>query len=70
MCFQVYFYVKSYIEREMEYSTKTRLPLHSTGIVYPSSLLHITLNWYNLHSYFVYQWEKVIRALKVSVFGD
>jgi hypothetical protein len=27
----------------MEYSTKTRLPLHSTGIIYPSSSLHITL---------------------------
>jgi hypothetical protein len=31
----------------MEYSTKTRLPLHSIGIFYPSSLL-CTPNWYNL----------------------
>jgi hypothetical protein len=36
----------------MEYSTKTRLPLHSTSIFYPSSSLHITLNWYNLHFYY------------------
>jgi hypothetical protein len=49
MCFQVYFYAKSWIEREMESSAKTRLPLHSTGIIYPSPSLHITLsNWYNL----------------------
>jgi hypothetical protein len=31
----------------MEYSTKTRLPLHSNGIIYPLSSLHNTLNWYN-----------------------
>jgi hypothetical protein len=37
------FYDKSRIEREMEYSTKTRLPLHSIGIIYPSPSLHITL---------------------------
>jgi hypothetical protein len=39
----------------MEYSTKTKLPLHSTDIFYPSSSLYITLNWYNLHSYYLYQ---------------
>jgi hypothetical protein len=32
----------------MEYSAKTRLPLHSIGIIYPSPSLHITLIWYNL----------------------
>jgi hypothetical protein len=31
----------------MEYVTKTRLPLHSNGIIYLSSLLHNTPNWYN-----------------------
>jgi hypothetical protein len=31
----------------MESSVKTRLPLHSNGIIYPSPSLHITLNWYN-----------------------
>jgi hypothetical protein len=43
MCFQVYFYAKSLIEREMESSAKTRLPLHSIGIIYPSPSLRITL---------------------------
>jgi hypothetical protein len=42
----------------MESSAKTRLPLHSIGIIYPSSSLQITLNWYNLHSYYLYQWEE------------
>jgi hypothetical protein len=51
MCFQVYFYTKSYIEREMEYSTKTRLPLHSNGIIYPSSLLRSLQIGIILHSY-------------------
>jgi hypothetical protein len=27
----------------MKYSAKTRIPLHSTGIIYSSSSLHITL---------------------------
>jgi hypothetical protein len=31
----------------MEYSTNTRLPLHSNGIIYSSSSLHNILNWYN-----------------------
>jgi hypothetical protein len=31
----------------MEYVTKTRLPLHSNGIIYPSSLLCSLQNWYN-----------------------
>jgi hypothetical protein len=37
------FYAKPYIEREMEYSATTRLPLRSIGIIYPSPSLHITL---------------------------
>jgi hypothetical protein len=40
----------------MESSAKTRLPLYSICIIYPSPSLHITLNWYNLHSYYSYQW--------------
>jgi hypothetical protein len=34
----------------MESLAKTRLPLHSNGIIYPSPSLHNTPNWYNLHS--------------------
>jgi hypothetical protein len=45
MCFQVYSYAKSWIEREMESSAKTRLPLHSNGIIYPSPLLCIALHF-------------------------
>jgi hypothetical protein len=37
------FYTKSYIEREIESSAKTRLPLHSNRIIYPSQSLCITL---------------------------
>jgi hypothetical protein len=43
MCFQVHFYAKSYIEREIESSAKTRLPLYSNDIIYTSPSLHITL---------------------------
>jgi hypothetical protein len=32
------------IEREMESSAKTRLPLNSIGIIYPSPSLHIILS--------------------------
>jgi hypothetical protein len=51
MCFQVYFKPSHrYIERELESSAKTRLPLHST--THPSPSLRITLQlWYNPHSY-------------------
>jgi hypothetical protein len=52
MCFQVYFYTKSYIEREMEYSAKTMLPLNSIGIVYPFSGIPTSLAiGIILHSY-------------------
>jgi hypothetical protein len=52
----------------MEYSTKTRLPLHSTGIFYPSSLLH-TPNWYNSSLLFTYtNGEKVFKGLSKSPF--
>jgi hypothetical protein len=50
----------------MESSAKTRLPLHSTGIIYPSPSLRTTLQlWYNLHSSIVCQrGENLKRALK------
>jgi hypothetical protein len=44
MCFQVYFVPSRRIEREMESSAKTRLPLNSIGIMYPSPSLHIVLS--------------------------
>ena len=60
MCFQVYFKPSHrYIERELESSAKTRLPLHST--THPSPSLRVTLHlWYNLHSYVLFaKGEKV-----------
>jgi hypothetical protein len=64
-----------YIERELESSVKTRLPLHST--THPSPSLRSTLRlWYNLHSYVLFaKGEKIVSkrayiSLKVSVFGD
>jgi hypothetical protein len=50
----------------MESSAKTRLPLHSTSIIYPSPSLRTTLQlWYNLHSSIVCQrGENLKRALK------
>jgi hypothetical protein len=50
----------------MESSAKTRLPLHSNGIIYPSPSLRITLQiGIILHSYLlVPMGEKVKRALK------
>jgi hypothetical protein len=46
---------------------KTRLPLHSTGMFYPSSLLR-TPNWYIPSLLFTCtNGEKVYRAHKVSV---
>jgi hypothetical protein len=61
MCFQVYFKPSHrYIERELESSAKTRLPLHST--THPSPSLCFTLHlWYNLHSYVLFaKGEKVV----------
>ena len=61
MCFQVYFKSSHrYIERELESSAKTRLPLHST--THPSPSLRSTLRlWYNLHSYVVFaKGEKIV----------
>jgi hypothetical protein len=61
MCFQVYFKPSHrYIERELESSVKTRLPLHSTTP--PSSSLRFTLRLlYNPHSYVLFaKGEKVV----------
>jgi hypothetical protein len=53
----------------MESSTKTRLPLHSIGIIYPSPSLRTTLHfWYNLHSYYSYQWRRKVKGLTKSLF--
>jgi hypothetical protein len=41
-------------EREIESSAKTRLPLHSIGIIYHSPSLHITPIWCNLSLIFTY----------------
>jgi hypothetical protein len=75
MWFQVYFKPSHrYIERELESSAKTRLPLHSTTHLSPS--LRVTLHlWYNLHSYVLFaKGENVILrayiSFRVSVFGD
>jgi hypothetical protein len=55
----------------MEYSTKTRLPLHYTGIIYSSSSLCTLSIGIIFHSYLLVPMrEKVTRAHKVSVFGD
>jgi hypothetical protein len=69
MCFQVHFSTKSKIEREMESSAKTRLPLHSNDIIYPSSSLRITPIWYNLSLIFCLpKGEKIIMGLSKSPF--
>jgi hypothetical protein len=72
MCFQENFYAKSYIEREMESSAKTRLPLHSTGIIYPSPSLRIALHFDIIftHIHYSYQWGENKKGSKDSVFGD
>jgi hypothetical protein len=67
MCFQVYFKPSHrYIERELESSAKTRLPLHST--THPSPSLRSTLRlWYNLHSYVLFaKGEIVVRQGLIS----
>jgi hypothetical protein len=61
MCFQVYLLTKSWIEREIEYSAKTTLPLTPTGIFYPLPLLPQTLNGMTLHSYLNYHLGESIR---------
>jgi hypothetical protein len=49
----------------MESSAKTRLPLHSTGIIYPSPSLRITLHFGIIftHIHYSYHWGEGKRAL-------
>jgi hypothetical protein len=50
----------------MEYSAKTRLPLHSIGIIYPSPSLRIALHFGIIftHIHYSYHWGESKRALK------
>jgi hypothetical protein len=49
----------------MEYSTTTRLPLHSIGIIYPSSSLRIALHFGIIFTHiYLYHWGESKRALK------
>jgi hypothetical protein len=65
MRFQVNSYAKSYIEREMENSATTRLPLHSIGIIYPSLSLRIALHFGIILTHiYLYHWGESKRALK------
>jgi hypothetical protein len=53
------------------FAPTTRLPIHSNDIIYPSSSLHNTLNWYNPSLLFTCtNGRKNTRALKVFIFGD
>jgi hypothetical protein len=52
----------------MEYSAKTRLPLHSNGIIYPSSLLHTLSIGIILHSYLFLPMGESIKGLSKSLF--
>jgi hypothetical protein len=56
----------------MEFSAKARLPLHSIGIIYPSSSLRIALYFgIILHSYIICQRGREFKkGSKDSVFGD
>jgi hypothetical protein len=48
----------------MESSAKTRLPLHSIGVIYPSLSLRTILHyWYNLHSYLYEPLGEKVRGL-------
>jgi hypothetical protein len=51
------------IEREMEYSAKTTLPLNSIGIIHSLPVFRIVLHlWHNPHSYVLFaKGEKIIR---------
>ena len=76
MCFQVNFKPSHRcIERELESSAKTRLPLHS--ITHPSSSLQAHLHlWYNLHLYVLFTkgenvvMKGLISHSKYPFFGD
>jgi hypothetical protein len=47
----------------MEYSAKTRLPLHSIGIIYPSPSLRIALHFGIIFTHIhLYHWRESKRA--------
>ena len=50
----------------MESSAKIRLPLHSIGIIYPSSSLRTALHFGIIftHIHYSYRWGEIQRALK------
>jgi hypothetical protein len=51
----------------MESSAKTRLPLHSIGIIYRLPSLRTILHyWYNLHSYFCVPFGEKVKGLTKS----
>jgi hypothetical protein len=52
----------------MEFSAKTRLPLHSNGIIYPSSLLRILQIGIILHSYLLVPMGRKYKGLSKSPF--
>jgi hypothetical protein len=52
----------------MEYLEKTRLPLNSNGIIYPSLLLRTLSIGIILRSYYLYQWGESIKGLSKSPF--
>jgi hypothetical protein len=53
----------------MEDTAKTTLPLYSTGIIYPLSLLHNLSDWYNLSPIFLLPMgEKVFKGSNVLHF--
>jgi hypothetical protein len=63
MCFSSVFHAKSYIEREMESSVKTRLPLHSFGIISPSLSLRTALHFGIIFTHiYLYHWGESKRA--------
>jgi hypothetical protein len=53
-----------------KWSIRQRQGFHSNsdGIIYPLPLLRKTLNWYDPHSYFFYQWGRKYQGLSSSPF--
>jgi hypothetical protein len=67
MCYQVYSSAKSYIEREMESSAKIRLPLHSIGIIYPSSSLRTALHFGIIFTLITHTIEEKVKRAYISL---
>jgi hypothetical protein len=61
------------IEREMEYSAKTTLPLNSIGIIYTLPVFHIILHFGIIFTHIYLPFGRKAKGLyftQVSVFGD